>query len=113
MRGDDRQQDAMFSYVSPEARVPLDVHLHAGGAQPAGERMNGEADLRMTKRTAGATHGGAEGNRDEREANAGKTNSCLETGFFMSLLTPCSRRRRGRHSLIHGLHFAAAAEHQR
>ena len=29
MRGDDRQQAAMFSYVSPEARVPQDHPLRA------------------------------------------------------------------------------------
>jgi len=27
MRGDDVQQEAMFSYLSPEARVPLDHPL--------------------------------------------------------------------------------------
>ena len=26
MRGDDLQQQAMFSYISPEARVPKDIH---------------------------------------------------------------------------------------
>src|SRR5215467_8242192 len=29
MRGDDRQQAAMFSYISPEARVPQDHPLRA------------------------------------------------------------------------------------
>ena len=29
MRGDDRQQAAMFSYISPEARVPRDHPLRA------------------------------------------------------------------------------------
>ena len=29
MRGDDRQQEAIFSYISPEQRVPLDHPLRA------------------------------------------------------------------------------------
>jgi hypothetical protein len=50
MRGDDRQPDSMFSYVSPEQRVPSDHPLRAI-RRLADEALRDSRGIALARRT--------------------------------------------------------------